>query len=230
MRLIDEEYMRHPFLGSRRLREYLGRAGYRVNRKRVQRLMRTMGLEVLYPKPKTLIAHPEHKVYPYLLNQVHIGYPNQVWSTDITYLPMPTGFMYLVAVIDWYSRYVLAWALSNTLDGYFCLDALYTALSQGKPEIFNTDQGTQFTWHRFTDALEAEQIAISMDGRGRCMDNIFIERLWRSLKYEDIYLKSYETVPDLTQGLDTYFDYYNRQRPHQSLAYQTPAEVHHGES
>ena len=228
MRLIDEEYMRHPFLGSRRLREYLGRAGYRVNRKRVQRLMRTMGIEALYPKVKTSVAHPAHKVYPYLLNQVDIGYPNQVWSTDITYLPMPTGFMYLVAVIDWYSRYVLAWALSNTLDGYFCLDALYTALSQGKPEIFNTDQGTQFTWHRFTDALEAEQIAISMDGRGRCMDNIFIERLWRSLKYEDIYLKSYETVPDLTQGLDTYFDYYNRQRPHQSLAYQTPAEVHLG--
>lgn len=228
MRLIDEEYMRHPFLGSRRLREYLGRAGYRVNRKRVQRLMRTMGIEALYPKVKTSVAHPEHKVYPYLLNQVDIGYPNQVWSTDITYLPMPTGFMYLVAVIDWYSRYVLAWALSNTLDGYFCLDALYTALSQGKPEIFNTAQGTQFTCHRFTDALEAEQIAISMDGRGRCMDNIFIERLWRSLKYEDIYLKSYETVPDLTQGLDTYFDYYNRQRPHQSLAYQTPAEVHLG--
>jgi len=230
MRLIDEEYTRHPFLGSRRLREYLGRTGHPVNRKRVQRLMRRMGIEAIYPKPKTSVTQPEHKVYPYLLNQVHIGYPNQVWSTDITYLPMPTGFMYLVAVIDWYSRYVLAWELSNTLDGFFCLDALYTALSQGKPEIFNTDQGAQFTWHRFTDTLEKEQIAVSMDGRGRYLDNIFIERLWRSLKYEDIYLKSYETVPDLTQGLDAYFNYYNHQRPHQSLNYQTPAEVHHGVS
>ena len=225
MRLIDEEYMRHPFLGSRRLREYLQRHGYSVNRKRVQRLMRIMGIEALYPKPKTSTAQPEHKVYPYRLNQVEIVYPNQVWSTDITYLPMPTGFMYLTAVIDWYSRYVLAWALSNTLDGYFCLDALHAALAQGTPEIFNTDQGAQFTWHRFTDALEAKGILISMDGRGRCMDNIFIERFWRSLKYEDIYLKSYETVPELTQGLDTYFGYYNHQRPHQALAYQTPAEV-----
>lgn len=225
MRLIDEEYMRHPFLGSRRLREYLQRHGYSVNRKRVQRLMRIMGIEALYPKPKTSTAQPEHKVYPYRLNQVEIVYPNQVWSTDITYLPMPTGFMYLTAVIDWYSRYVLAWALSNTLDGYFCLDALHAALAQGTPEIFNTDQGAQFTWHRFTDALEAEGIVISMDGRGRCMDNIFIERFWRSLKYEDIYLKSYETVPDLTQGLDIYFGYYNHQRPHQALAYHTPAEV-----
>lgn len=228
MRLLDEEYMRHPFLGSRRLREYLGRSGYRVNRKRVQRLMRIMGIEALYPKPKTSVAQPEHKIYPYLLNQVPIGYPNQVWSIDITYLPMPSGFMYLVAIIDWYSRYVLTWKLSNTLDGFFCLDALHMALAQGKPEIFNTDQGAQFTWHRFTQALETAQIAVSMDGRGRYLDNIFIERLWRSLKYEDIYLKSYQTVSDLDQGLNTYFDYYNHQRPHQSLDYQTPAEVHHG--
>ena len=162
------------------------------------------------------------------LNNVDITEPDQVWSTDITYLPMPTGFMYLSAVIDWYSRYILSWALSNTLDGYFCLDALHTALAHGKPEIFNTDQGAQFTWHRFIDTLETEGIIISMDGRGRCMDNIFIERFWRSLKYEDIYLKSYETIPELTQGLDTYFNYYTHQRPHQALADQTPAEVHHG--
>ena len=228
MRLIDEEYMRHPFLGSRRLCDYLQRQGYGVNRKRIQRLMRLMGIEALYPKPKTSVAQPEHKVYPYRLNNVDITEPDQVWSTDITYLPMPTGFMYLSAVIDWYSRYILSWALSNTLDGYFCLDALHTALAQGKPEIFNTDQGAQFTWHRFIDALETEGIIISMDGRGRCMDNIFIERFWRSLKYEDIYLKSYETIPELTQGLDTYFNYYTHQRPHQALADQTPAEVHHG--
>ncbi len=174
------------------------------------------------------VAQPEHKVYPYRLNNVDITEPDQVWSTDITYLPMPTGFMYLSAVIDWYSRSILSWVLSNTLDGYFCLDALHTALAQGKPEIFNTDQGAQFTWHRFIDALETEGIIISMDGRGRCMDNIFIERFWRSLKYEDIYLKSYETIPELTQGLNTYFNYYNHQRPHQALADQTPAEVHHG--
>ena len=228
MRLIDEEYMRHPFLGSRRMTDYLCRQGYRVNRKRIQRLMRIMGIEALYPKPKLSKAHPEHKVYPYLLREVKITAPNQVWSSDITYVPMPDGLMYLVAVIDWYSRYVLAWQFSNTLDGYFCLDALEEALAQGRPHIFNTDQGVQFTAHRFTTRLEEAGISVSMDGRGRCLDNIFIERLWRSIKYEDIYLNGYEDVLALDGGVSTYLAYYNDERPHQSLGYKTPAEVHHG--
>lgn len=228
MRLIDEEYMRHPFLGSRRMTEYLGRQGYTVNRKRIQRLMRMMGIEALYPKPKTSKAHPEHKVYPYLLRDLEITAPNQVWSTDITYVPMPEGFMYLVAVIDWYSRYVLSWQLSNTLDGYFCVEALEEALERGRPQIFNTDQGCQFTARAFTSRLEGAGILVSMDGRGRCLDNIFIERLWRSVKYEDIYLKAYEDVPALDSGLGTYWAYYNGDRPHQSLGYKTPAEVYYG--
>ena len=228
MRLIDEEYMRHPFLGSRRMREYLCRQGYVVNRKRVQRLMRLMGIAALYPKPKLSKAHPEDKVYPYLLRDVAITAPNQVWSTDITYVPMPDGFMYLVAVIDWYSRYVLSWQLSNTLEGWFCLEALEQALEQGTPTIFNTDQGSQFTAGRFRGCLEAAGISVSMDGRGRALDNVFIERLWRSVKYEDIYLKAYEDVPALDGGLTTYFGYYNDERLHQSLGYKTPAEVHYG--
>ena len=228
MRLIDEEYMRHPFLGSRRLSEYLCRQGYRVNRKRIQRLMRIMGIEALYPKPKLSKSHRDHKVYPYLLRDLSIVCPNQVWSTDITYVPMPDGFMYLVAVIDWYSRYVLSWQLSNTLDGHFCLDALEEALEQSTPDIFNTDQGVQFTAHRFTGRLEAAGISVSMDGRGRALDNIFIERFWRSVKYEDLYLKSYEDVPALDGGLTSYMASYNTERPHQSLGYKTPAEVHYG--
>lgn len=228
MRLIDEEYMRHPFLGSRRMTAYLRRQGYRVNRKRTQRLMRLMGIEALYPKPKLSKAHPEHKVYPYLLRNLVITTPNQVWSSDITYVPMPTGFMYLVAVIDWYSRYVLSWQLSNTLDGCFCLEALEQALEQGRPQIFNTDQGCQFTAGDFTGRLEAAEISISMDGRGRALDNIFIERFWRSVKYEDIYPNAYADVPALDGGLTTYHAYYNEQRPHQSLGYRTPAEVHYG--
>lgn len=228
MRLVDEEYMRHPFLGSRRMTEYLRRQGEAVNRKRIQRLMRIMGIEAIYPKPKLSKAHPEDKVYPYLLRGLEITAPGQVWSTDITYVPMPRGFMYLVAVIDWYSRYVLSWQLSNTLDGSFCLDALEQALDRGTPEIFNTDQGVQFTAARFTRCLESANIRISMDGRGRCLDNIFIERLWRSVKYEDIYLHAYEDVPALEGGLTTYFGYYNEQRPHQSLGYRTPAEMHYG--
>jgi putative transposase len=228
MRLIDEEYMRHPFLGSRRMTDYLSRQGEFVNRKRIQRLMRMMGIEALYPKPRLSKPHPEHKVYPYLLRDRSITAVNQVWSTDVTYVPMPCGFMYLVAVMDWYSRYVLAWQLSNTLDGHFCLDTLEQALERGSPEIFNTDQGCQFTARRFTGRLEAEHILVSMDGRGRALDNIFIERLWRSVKYEDLYLKSYEDVPGLDSGLRTYFAYYNEERPHQSLGYKTPAEVHYG--
>ena len=228
MRLIDEEYMRHPFLGSRRMAEYLCRQGYVVNRKRIQRLMRIMGIAALYPKPKLSKPHPEHKVYPYLLRDLAITAPNQVWSTDITYVPMPDGFMYLVAVIDWYSRYVLSWQLSNTLDGSFCLEALEQALERGTPVIFNTDQGSQFTAGVFTGRLEAADISVSMDGRGRALDNVFIERLWRSVKYEDIYLQGYEDVPALDGGLTTYFGYYNDERPHQSLGYKTPAEVHYG--
>ena len=208
--------------------DYLCRRGEVVNRKRIQRLMHIMGIEALYPKPRLSKPHPEHKVYPYLLRGLSITSVNQVWSTDITYVPMPSGFMYLVAVIDWYSRYVLAWQLSNTLDGYFCLDTLEQALERGRPEIFNTDQGAQFTAHRFTGRLEAEDIMVSMDGRGRALDNIFIERFWRSVKYEDLYLKAYEDVPALDSGLRTYFAYYNEERPHQSLGYKTPAEVHYG--
>lgn len=226
MRLIDEQYLHTPFFGSPRMTAYLRRQGYPVNRKRVQRLMQQMGLQAVYPKPKTSNADSGHKHYPYLLRGLAIVHPNQVWSADITYIPMPHGFMYLVAIIDWFSRYVLAWQLSNTLDGYFCRDALQQALVGGRPVIFNSDQGVQFTADAFTAMLLAAQIAISMDGRGRAYDNIFIERLWRSLKYEDIYLKDYASVPELTAGLRAYFTFYNHHRPHQSLNYRTPAEVH----
>lgn len=226
MRLMDEQYLKTPFYGWPRMLAYLQRQGYEVNHKRVRRLLQKMGIQAIYPKPKTSVNNPEHKVYPYLLRGLEITYVNQVWSSDITYIPMPHGFMYLVAVMDWYSRYVLAWQLSNTLDGAFCVDALQQALLCGKPTIFNTDQGVQFTAVDFTDQLKAEGILISMDGRGRALDNIFIERLWRSVKYEDVYLKDYETVPTLERGLANYFHLYNYERPHQSLAYRTPAEVH----
>jgi len=229
MRLIDEEYTRTPFYGYRRMTARLQTLGYKVNRKRVARLMQLMGLQAVYPRPRTTIAHPQHKKYPYLLRGRVITQPNQVWSADITYVPMPTGFMYLVAVMDWFSRFVLAWQLSNTLDGLFCLEALRFALTQGQPDIFNTDQGVQFTANAFTGELEAAHIQISMDGRGRAFDNIFIERLWRNVKYEDIYIKEYPTVPALEHGLRDYFELYNYERPHQSLDYRTPAAVHHGD-
>jgi len=226
MRLIDEQYMCTPFYGYRKMAVYLQRLGHEVNRKRIARLMGVMGIQAIYPKPHTTVVNPGHKVYPYLLRGVKISRPNQVWSADITYIPMPHGFMYLVAIIDWFSRYVLTWQLSNTLDSCFCVDALSQALTLGKPEIFNTDQGIQFTSLAFTSRLEQATIQISMDGRGRALDNIFIERLWRSVKYEDIYLYRYETVPALAQGLTRYFHLYNDERPHQSLDYQTPAAVH----
>lgn len=226
MRLLDEQYMRTPFYGWPRMLAYLRRQGYAVNHKRVRRLLQKMGLQAIYPKPRTSVSNPEHKIYPYLLPGLDITYVNQVWSTDITYIPMPHGFMYLVAVMDWYSRYVLAWQLSNTLDSDFCLAALQQALLWGKPEIFNTDQGVQFTATQFTDYLEKAEIRISMDGRGRALDNIFVERLWRSVKYEDIYPHAYDTVPKLERGLDAYFQLYNHDRLHESLAYHTPAEVH----
>jgi putative transposase len=226
MRLIDEQYLKTPFYGWPRMTAHLRRQGHMVNHKRVQRLMRKMGLQAIYPKRRTTVPAQGHKVYPYLLRNLTITRPNQVWSTDITYIPMQRGFMYLVAIMDWYSRYVITWQLSNTLDGRFCLDALEQALAQGCPDIFNTDQGAQFTAQAFTSCLEAADIRISMDGRGRAFDNIFIERLWRSVKYECVYLHEYETVMQLERSLTDYFTLYNHERPHQSLSYHTPAEVH----
>jgi putative transposase len=229
MRLLDREYTAHPFLGSRRLTAWLSAQGEAVNRKRVQRLLRLMGLEAIYPKPKLSAARAGHRIYPYLLRGVSIRRPDQVWSTDITYVPLAQGFMYLAAVIDWYSRYVVAWRLSNTLDGSFCLDMLDEALSRGRPEVFNTDQGVQFTARAWTGRLESAGVAVSMDGKGRCLDNVFVERLWRSVKYEDIYLWRYEGVPELQRGLGRYFPYYNEGRLHQALDYRTPAQVYREE-
>lgn len=226
MRLIDQEYTAHPFLGSRRLMKWLVQQGEDVNRKRVQRLMRLMGLEAIYPKPKLSMADRDHRIYPYLLRNVTIERPDQVWSTDITYIPLANGFMYLAAIIDWFSRYVLSWRLSNTLDGSFCLDMLEEALSGGRPEVFNTDQGVQFTSRAWTGRLESAGVAVSMDGKGRCLDNVFVERLWRSVKYEDVYLHRYELVPQLVCGLERYFAYYNEERLHQSLDYRTPLAVY----
>jgi putative transposase len=226
MEKIDREYTAHPFLGSRGMTAWLRRQGHEINRKRVQRLMRLMGLEAVYPKPRLSIGGAGHQVYPYLLRNVSIERVDQVWSTDITYIPMPTGFMYLTAVIDWYSRFVLSWRLSNTLDVEFCLEALDEALNRGCPEVFNTDQGAQFTAVSFTDRLKAAGAKVSMDGKGRCLDNVFVERLWRTVKYEEIYLWRHETVPVLESGLTRYFGYYNRERCHQSLENRTPAEVY----
>ena len=227
MRLIDEIHLQYPFYGSRRLRNELEDLGHCVNRKHVQRLMRLMGLSALYPKPRTSQPGKGHKIYPYLLRGLTIDRPNQVWSTDICYIPMAKGFMYLVAVMDWYSRRVLSWRLSNTMDTDFCVEALHEALERhGAPEIFNTDQGSQFTSEAFTDVLKDHDIAISMDGKGRWIDNVFVERLWRSVKYEDIYLRAYETPTDLRAGLTRYFQFYNQRRRHSSLARRTPDTVY----
>lgn len=227
MRLIDQEYTRAPFYGYRKMTARLNNQhGFQVNHKRVARLMRKMSLQAVYPRPRTSKPNKAHKTYPYLLRGLEVTRPNQVWCADITYVPMPKGFMYLVAIMDWFSRFVINWQLSNTLDGAFCLDALRRALQQGQPDIFNTDQGVQFTATDFTGELETANIKVSMDGRGRYLDNIFVERLWRSVKHEDIYLKEYETVPLLTIGLTDYFNLYNYERPHQSLGYLTPADVH----
>jgi putative transposase len=228
MRRIDEQYTARPFYGSRRMTVWLNEQGEEVNRKRVQRLMRVMGLEAIYPKPRLSLAGKGHRIYPYLLRGVKVERRDQVWSTDITYVPMPSGFMYLAAVIDWYSRYLIGWRLSNTLDGSFCLEMLEDALRGGKPEVFNTDQGVQFTAAAFTGKLESAGVAVSMDGRGRALDNVFVERLWRSVKYEDIYIQGYDTVPGLHRGLARYFAFYNDERPHQSLGYRTPAAVYRG--
>ena len=226
MRLLDERYTACPFYGSRRMTAWLNRHGEAVNRKRVQRLLRIMGLEAIYPKPKLSASGMGHRVYPYLLRGLTIDRPGQVWSADITYVPLPGGFMYLAATIDWYSRLVVAWRLSNTLDGAFCLEMLEEALGRGTPEVFNTDQGVQFTARAFTARVERAGAQVSMDGRGRCLDTVFVERLWRSVKYEDVYLRRYESVPDLERGLAAYFRFYNHERLHQSLGYRTPADVH----
>jgi putative transposase len=227
MRLIDQEYTAHPFLGYRKMGLFLRAQGHPVNKKRVARLMHTMGLAAMVPGPDTSRPAPQHPVYPYRLRAVKIEAVDQVWSGDITYLPMPRGFVYLFAIIDWFSRFVLSWELSTTLDTGFCLAGLDRALRQGTPIIFNSDQGVQFTSSEFTGRLLAAGITISMDGRGRALDNIFVERLWRTVKYEDVYLKEYETPRAVYHGLGDYFQYYNWERPHQGLDYRTPAAVYH---
>lgn len=228
MRLLDEQYTRTPFYGWPRMTTYLHACGYPVNHKRVQRLLRKMGLIAIYPKPRTTFNNPEHRVYPYRLRGLAVTKPNQVWCADITYIRLAGGFMYLVAIMDWFSRYILTWELSNTLDGHFCLSALREALGYEQPVIFNTDQGVQFTATAFTTTLEQANVLISMDGRGRALDNIFIERFWRTLKYEDIYLKEYADVPGLYDGLTRYMQFYNHERRHQSLKNCTPAQVYFG--
>jgi putative transposase len=230
MKLIDQQYLATPFYGSRRMTVWLQRQGRPMSRKRVQRLMRTMGLRAIFRRPRTSQPAAGHKVYLYLLGGMEITRPNQVWAADITYIPMARGFLYLVAIMDWYSRYVLSWRLSNTLDADFCVEALEEALSQGKPEIFNTDQGSQFTGEAFTGLLKQHGVRISMDGKGRYRDNIFVERLWRTVKYEEVYLKAYSNGREAKAGLDAYFRFYNAQRPHQALGYRTPAEVFHLDS
>lgn len=235
MRLIDEQYTRTPFYGARRLTAWLNTQGYRVGRKRVSRLMGLMGIEAIYPKKRLSHGDPQARKYPYLLKDLTINRADQVWATDITYIRMRRGFIYLMAILDWFSRYVVAWAVSISMDVSFCLEALYKALGAGKPEIFNSDQGSQFTSQDFRGLLEAQGIMISMDGRGRVYDNIFVERLWRSVKYEEVYLKEYATVKEASLNLGAYFRFYNQERLHQALKYQTPYQVYskrgaHGKS
>jgi putative transposase len=230
MALMDRQYLKTPFYGSRRMTIWLRTQGHQVNRKRVRRLMQLMGLEAIYRHPNTSKPAPGHKIYPYLLRGLEINRVNQVWATDITYIPMARGFLYLVAIMDWHSRYVLAWRLSNTLEVGFCVEALEEALSKGRPEIFNTDQGSQFTSEAFTGRLLEQGIQVSMDGKGRCMDNVFVERLWRSIKYEEVYLKAYQTVAEARTGINAYLEFYNQQRPHQALGYRTPGQVFQEES
>lgn len=229
MRRIDEIHLEIPFYGSRKIAQALREEGHAVNRKRVQRLMRLMGLESVAPKPNTSRPAPEHPTYPYLLRNLDISRVNQVWAADITYIPMALGFGYLVAIIDWHSRRVLSWRLSNTMDSSFCVEALQEALQRyGPPEIFNTDQGAQFTADAFTSVLRDAHVAISMDGRGRCIDNVFVERVWRSLKYEEVFLHAYEDLDEARAGIARYFDFYNHKRSHQALGYQTPDAFYRG--
>ena len=225
MSLMDRQYLKTPFYGSRRMKAWLRGQGHQVNRKRVRRLMQVMGLEVIYRRPNTSKPAPGHRVYPYLLKGVKIDRVNQAWSADITYIPMAKGFLYLIAIMDWHSRYVLSWQLSNTMDVDFCVQALEEALCKGQPEIFNTDQGSQFTSDAFTGALRDQGIQVSMDGKGRYLDNIFVERLWRSVKYEEVYLKAYQNGTEARKGIDAYLDFYNQERPHQALGYRTPGQV-----
>jgi len=227
MRIMDEQYLKTPFYGVRRMHYYVLQQGYLANIKRIRRLLRLMNQEAIYPKPNLSRSEYGHKIYPYLLKNLEINRVNQVWSSDITYIPMRSGFLYLVAIIDWYSRYVLAWKISNSLDVQFCLEALDDAFEIGTPEIFNTDQGSQFTSDDHINKLSLRAIKISMDGRGRALDNVFIERLWRSLKYEYVYLNVPETGKKLYEGTANYFNFYNNERPHQSLGYQTPAAIHY---
>ena len=226
MWLLDEQYTKTPFYGSPRMTAWLNQQGYAVNHKRVERLMEIMGLQAIYPKPNLSKPAPGHKIYPYLLRDVKIERVDQVWSCDITYIRMSNGFIYLMAVLDWYSRYVLSWSISISLEADFCLEALDTALRRGHPQIFNTDQGSQFTSDAFTDRLVKAGIDVSMDGRGRALDNIFVERLWRTVKYEEVYLKSYESVPEAIASLRAYLRFYNEERLHQSLGYRTPAAIY----
>ncbi len=226
MELIDREYTEHPFYGSRRMVQMLRKNGHEVNRKRVRRLMRLMGLEAIYPKRRLSFRGPDSEVFPYLLRDITIDRPDQVWAADITYIPMKNGFMYLVAIIDWYSRKVISWELSNSLTSDFCVRALEKALQQGAPEIFNTDQGCQFGSQEFTKLLKAKGIKISMDGKGRCYDNIFVERFWRTVKYEEVYIKTYKDGHEARQELEKYFRFYNMERPHQSHDYRTPEDVY----
>lgn len=226
MHLLDEQYTRTPFYGSRRMTAWLRSIGYQVNRKKVLRFMKELGIEAVYPKPRLSVAGKEHKIYPYLLRGMIISRANQVWCADITYIRLRRGFIYLVAIMDWFSRYVLAWEVSISLEAEFCVWALARALEGGKPEIFNSDQGVQFTSELFVKVLEQNQILVSMDGRGRVLDNIFVERLWRAVKYEEVYLHEYENVREGVEGLRRYFDFYNHQRFHQALGYKTPAEVY----
>lgn len=229
MRQIDEQYTRTPFYGVERMTACLRRMGVMIGHNRVRRLMRRMGLEAIYPKPRLSVpGGSEHRIYPYLLRAARIERPNQVWSADITYIRLSRGFVYLMAILDWFSRYVVSWSLSTTRDAWFCVEALREALGAARPEIFNTDQGSQFTSVDWIDELKKAGVAISMDGRGRVFDNIFTERLWRTVKYEEVYLKDYADLDDAWWGLHEYFAFYNRDRPHQALGYRTPAEVHFG--
>jgi putative transposase len=229
MRTIDAQFLETPWYGSRQMAAHLRRDGHEIGRKRVRRLMATMGLAAIYQRPRTTVPHPEHRIYPYLLRDIVVDRPNQVWCADITYIPMRRGFLYLVAVMDWATRKVLAWRVSNTMDTAFCIEALHEALAWfGRPEIFNTDQGSQFTSQEFIAVLRAADVRISMDGRGRWMDNVFIERLWRSLKYECVYLHAFETGSALRAGLARWIGYYNTRRPHTALAGHTPNEAYGG--
>ena len=228
MQAMDRQYLDTPFYGSRRMKVWLAREGIPVSRKRVQRLMRVMGLRAIYRSPRTSRPAPEHRVYPYLLEKIRVTRPNQAWAADITYLPMARGFLYLVVIMDWHSRYVVAWRLSNTLEADFCVDALKEALGQGQPEVFNTDQGSQFTSLEFTQVLQDHGVKISMDGKGQYNDNIFVERLWRTVNYEEVYLKAYANAAEARKELGAYFRFYNNQRPHQALGYRTPAQMFFG--